>query len=274
MRRPSVLRSLDTHALRRAFETASPFPHVVIDDLLEPEFAAEIVAALPQFEGAESVGHRFETVNEHRKVQVTEASHLSEPLQRLLGALHGPEWLTALEAITGVPAIETDERLIGGGLHMTGRRGRLDVHADFNYLPDVERFRRLNLLLYLNPNWRSEWGGELELWDADMQRCEVRVEPVLGRCVIFATSTDSFHGTTRVTCPEGTARSSFALYYYSHVPPEGFADDFQGTVFKARPNEWIKGKVLMPLEVRLQALRQRLRRGSGDGPAPTDAPKY
>ena len=254
-----MLRALDTTALAEAFASAEPFPHVVIDDLLTPEARAEVLAALPRYEDAAQVGHQFETVNEHRKVQVTDQAKLPEPLQRLLRELHGPQWLQTLYDITQVPALECDERLIGGGLHMTGRRGRLDVHADFNYLPDIERFRRLNLLLYLNDEWPAEYGGQLELWDQQMKTCHHVVEPKVGRCVIFATSTTSFHGTRRVTCPPDRARTSFALYYYSHVPPPGFNDEFHGTVFHARPNEWFKGKVLMPLEARFGSLRYKAR---------------
>ncbi len=252
-----LLRALDAPTLSARFAAARPFPHVVIDDLLEPAFADELVQALPDYRGAERLGNRFATVNEKHKVQVTDPAKFPEPVARLLAELHSTPFLAQLGAITQVPHLEVDDRLIGGGLHVTGPRGRLDVHTDFNYVPDRERFRRLNLLLYLNRDWRPEWGGELELWNADMTRCEVSVAPVLGRCVIFETSTKSFHGTTRVTCPPNEARRSFALYYYSHVPPVGFNDEFQGTVFKARPDEWWKGKVLMPLERTWHRLRYR-----------------
>lgn len=252
-----LLRPLDVATLAPRFAAARPFPHVVVDDLLEPAFAEELVAGLPDFQRATGLGNRFRSVNEQHKVQITDPARMPEPVRRLLDELHGPAFLAALGALTGVPHLEVDERLIGGGLHVTGRRGRLDVHTDFNYVPDRERFRRLNLLLYLNKDWRPEWGGELELWSADMRRCEARIAPVLGRCVVFATSTTSFHGTTRVTCPRDQARRSLALYYYSHVPPENFDDQFQGTVFKARPDEWWKGRVLMPLERSWHALRYR-----------------
>ncbi|MEZ5979574.1 MAG: 2OG-Fe(II) oxygenase [Planctomycetota bacterium] len=254
-----LVRHMAVDRLREQFAAAQPFEHVVLDDLLVEPFATEVAACLPPFAELESMGNRFETVNEHRKVQLVDPSLFPPPLERLLAHLQSREWLDVLHAITGVPSLESDARLIGGGLHATGRSGRLDVHVDFNYLPDVERFRRLNLLLYLNPRWEPSWGGELELWNESVAECAVRLAPVHGRCVIFATSNRSFHGTTRITCPEGEARYSLALYYYSHVPPPEFADDFHGTVFRARPDEWWKGRVLMPLETKYNDLKYRLR---------------
>ncbi len=254
-----VLLPLDVDSLHRRFTSADPFPHVVLDDVIEPEFARRIAASLPSFEQSLQRGFRFETVNERRKVQVTDRAALSPPLRELLDALHSPEWLETLGRITGIPGLLADERLLGGGLHQTGRGGRLDVHTDFNYVPDVQWFRRLNLLLYLNPGWREEWGGELELWDDQVKNCRVRVSPVLGRCVVFATSTKSFHGTTTIRSPDDVPRSSFALYYYTREAPPDFNDQFQGTVFRARPNERLKGRVLMPLERRWNLAKWHVR---------------
>lgn len=245
-----ALLPLDLAALQQQFASAQPFPHVVIDQVLEPGFAREIVASLPSFTESIQHGLRFETVNERRKVQVNDPKLLSPPLQRLLAVLHSQEWLDQLGQITGIPGLLADDRLLGGGLHQTSHGGRLDVHTDFNYVPDMQWFRRLNLLIYLNPEWPEPWGGQLELWDEKVERCCVSVLPTLGRCVIFATSTKSFHGTTTIRSPENVPRSSFALYYYTREAPPHFNDQYQGTVFRARPHERFKGRVLMPLERR------------------------
>jgi len=238
---------LDVQAMHRQFTTAEPFPFVVIDDFLERDEALEIAAAFPTYESTARHGQEYVSVNERRKAQLQDLRLFPEPLKRLSDALHSPEWLATVAQFSGIPEIQVDNRLMGGGIHQTRRGGRLDVHADFNYLPDVEMFRRLNLLLYLNPRWEDSWGGELELWNRDMTRCVHSIKPVLGRCVIFATSVDSYHGTTRIRCPKDVTRKSFAVYYYSFAPPPGFNNDFQSTVFKARPNERLKRLLLMPL---------------------------
>jgi len=46
----------DASTLREAFASAAPFPHVVIDNFLEPAFAASLLAAFPAFERGNAVG--------------------------------------------------------------------------------------------------------------------------------------------------------------------------------------------------------------------------
>ena len=71
-----------------------------------------------------------------------------------------------------------DWTMDGGGLHQTLRGGHLNIHADFSTHHTHENWaRRVNILLYLNEEWRDEWGGKLELWDQDMTACQARVTP-------------------------------------------------------------------------------------------------
>jgi hypothetical protein len=99
--------------------------------------------------------------------------------------------------------------------------------------------------------WERGWGGNVELWDRDVKVCYHSLEPILSRCVIFETSEISFHGVEAVTCPAGMTRKSFAGYYYTAEAPAGWDGAVHSTLFRARPDERVKGLVLMPLE-RLQ----------------------
>ena len=54
--------------------------------------------------------------------------------------------------------------------------------------------RRLNILIYLNHNWKENNGGHLELWDKEMKNCEKKVLPIFNRMVIFSTTDFSYHG--------------------------------------------------------------------------------
>lgn len=142
-------------------------------------------------------------------------------------------------------------------MHITGPRGRLDVHVDFNHIEDRGLYRRLNLLLYLNEGWQRSWGGAVELWDERVRTMHHSFPPELNRCVIFETSERSFHGVEPVTCPPDMRRMSFAVYYYTREAPPGFAGRSHTTIFKARPHERLKKYVLMPL--------QRTKELAGDG---------
>lgn len=256
----SVIRTLELDELRRQFNEARPFRHLCIDDFLEPELAREVAAAYPSFETALERGFAFNFVNERKKVQVTDASKFPEPVARLHEAISSQEFRDQLSQVTGIPKLLADEQLVGGGMHVTGPHGRLDVHVDFNYVPDRKIHRRLNILVYLNPEWHHDWGGEVELWDRDVRRCYQSVRPVLNRCVIFETSEISFHGVAALTCPEGFERKSFAAYYYTREAPAGWDGVEHSTIFRARPDERWKGYVQMPAEKLQRAMQQRVGR--------------
>jgi Rps23 Pro-64 3,4-dihydroxylase Tpa1-like proline 4-hydroxylase len=254
----SDIRPLDIDGLRRQFNEAEPFRHLCIDGLLAPELAREAAAAYPSFESALAGGHAFDHVNERKKVQVTDASKFPPPVQRLHEAISSQAFRDQLGEITGIPNLLADPQLVGGGMHVTGPHGRLDVHVDFNYVEDRKLHRRLNILIYLNPQWHHDWGGAVELWDRDVRRCYVSLAPVLNRCVIFETSETSFHGVTALTCPEGVARKSFAAYYYTEAAPPHWSGRAHSTVFRARPDERLRGYVLMPAEKLQRALEQKV----------------
>lgn len=125
----------------------------------------------------------------------------------------GP-FVDALGTLTGTPQLMSDPHQWGGGQHQISPGGRLDVHADFQIHPVYGTTRRVNVLVYLNERWESDWGGSLELWDADGP--VRRILPALNTMVVFDTSSTSFHGhPDPVASPPGTTRKSVALYYYT-----------------------------------------------------------
>lgn len=105
-------------------------------------------------------------------------------------------------------------------MHSTTKGGFLKMHADFNWHKKLKLFRRLNLLLYLNKDWKEEWGGNLELSTKDIYNSNKSIIPIFNRMVIFTTDDKSFHGQPKeLSCPEQTWRNSIALYYYSRIKP-------------------------------------------------------
>jgi hypothetical protein len=246
-----MLSPLDREALRQAYLQASPFPFVKIDKFLDLEFAKEVAAAYPSFADATAQGWTFSAVNERKKVQISDSKRFSGPVAKLNEALASPEFLSNLSFVTGIPNLLADEELVGGGMHLTGPGGRLDVHIDFNFMEDRQLHRRLNLLLYLNPIWDQRWGGHIQLWDENVKHCRQAFEPTFNRCVIFETSEISFHGVTPVTSDAPFPRISFATYYYTRQPPPNWSGTVHSTVFKARPEERVRKYVLVPVE-RLQ----------------------
>lgn len=255
-----ITNPIDRNALRAQVLQATPFPFFSIDNFLQEEFADRVLAAFPSYQEAVRMGRTFATVNESRKVQVTDASRFAEPIAQLNQALATPEFVDLLSFVFDIPNLTADEQLVGGGIHQTGPRGHLDVHVDFNYIADRQLHRRLNILIYFNKDWKEEWGGNIELWDSTVRVCHHSFLPCFNRCVVFATSSISYHGVTAVKCPPDRTRKSFAAYYYTKEPPADWCGKAHSTIFRARPTEVLKGLVLMPLERTSRMMLNSLRK--------------
>jgi hypothetical protein len=243
-----LIQPLNLEELRHQFINAAPYPFVIIDNFLDPAFAKEAAATYPSFEDALRSGKSFKAINEKKKIQISDTSRFPGPVTGLNGLLASSTFLADLSYVSGIPNLLADTALVGGGMHMTGPGGRLDVHIDFNYMEKHRLYRRLNLLLYLNPTWEESWGGHIQLWDRTVKQCQHSFLPIFNRCIIFETSEFSYHGVTPVSPAAGYPRISFATYYYTREAAPNWDGDVHSTIFKARPEERFRKYLLMPAE--------------------------
>ena len=223
--------------LAEQYRRAEPYPHIVIDDFLPADLAVELAAEFPNPESP--IWHRFPGQEQRNKLQLSDDSRIPPGLRSLVYALNGGQFVGLLEKLTGVANLIADANLVGGGLHQTTTGGKLNVHIDYSHHPRNRLCRRLNLLLYLTPDWHEEWGGHFELWDEKVTKCVQRVTPAFNRVVVFSTSPTSQHGQPQpLACPPGVGRKSVALYYYSNGRPEEAGPVAEhNTIFRPRPGD-------------------------------------
>jgi len=226
---PLILRH-DARALAASYRDAQPFPHVAVDGLFDDE---ALDAVLREFPGPEQMQWtRFDNPLEKKLGFFYETSTVSDTVRRFLDAMNSFEMLLWLEALTGIDGLIPDPYFGGGGLHQIEPGGFLKVHADFNVHPKLKLDRRLNMLIYLNKDWREEYGGHLELWDRDGRGCVKRILPVFNRAVVFSTSDASYHGHPHpLTSPPGVTRKSISLYYYTVGRPPAERSAPHDTIF-------------------------------------------
>ncbi len=216
----------DTLATR--YQQAKPFPHAAVDGLFPDSLLESLLEVIPL---PDPHWRGFDNPRE-AKFALADEELMHPRVQRFIHKLNSPAFLAFLERMTGIPDLIPDPHLAGGGLHCSLPGGFLEVHADFNYHARFALERRLNLLVYLNKDWREEYGGHLELWNSDLTECQARILPEFNRSVVFSTSETSFHGhPDPLTCPEDRARRSIAMYYYTNSPPESRRDR-HSTVFR------------------------------------------
>lgn len=220
---------------REAYAAAQPFPHAVFDDFLPEPVLDAVLAEFPKPQDADWFA--FDSATE-RKLATKDDTVMGSATRHVLAELNSSAFVDFLEQLTGIEGIVPDPHFVGGGLHQIERGGHLKVHADFNRHPRTDLERRLNVLIYLNRNWKDEYGGAFELWNRDMSSCEAKIMPLFNRCVIFSTTSTSFHGHPEpLTCPEGETRKSMALYYYTRDRPAEERNAAHNTLFQARPGE-------------------------------------
>jgi hypothetical protein len=227
---------LNVERLHAQYDAAAPYPHIVIDDFLEPEAIKAAISEFPPLHPEQWTNYLH--VNE-RKFSNTDPSTWGPTLRRILEELNSPRFVRFIGELLGVDDLIADPSLEGGGLHQSTRGGFLNVHADFTVHPHHRTWqRRANLLLYLNEGWRPEFGGDLELWSADMKECVEKVSPIANRVLIFTTDPTSFHGHPEpMPCPEDVARRSLALYYFT-VEEDPLV---RSTEYRPRPGDGARG---------------------------------
>ena len=218
------------------FASAAPFPHLVRDGFLPEDLLARLNLAFPDpppdldsvsacrrparisalHRGFYCATRRRQGNGGYLKVGLMEEKQMSHVVADVLGAMKAPSFVAFLRQLSGLHNLASDPYNHGGGLHQILPNGSLQVHADFNSHPITDDERRVNVFLYLNDEWRDEWGGDLELWNRGMTQCTTRIRAIANRLVIFTSTDFSYHGhPDRLLCPPGRSRRSLALYFYT-----------------------------------------------------------
>ena len=204
--------------LSSKYQSADPFPHIVIDDFLSPSFLEKVLEHFPKKEVA-AVSHKSQRQYLKRGYRPHELK--DNPCNHYINILNTAPILKFLERLTGINGLITDPYYAGGGLHESDRGGYLNVHVDFTLHKKLNLERRLNMLIFLNKDWKPEYEGNLELWDTEKKGKVVSIEPIFNRCVIFNTTHNSYHGLpVPIQCPPNRTRRSIALFYYTSIQKE------------------------------------------------------
>jgi hypothetical protein len=206
--------------------STKPFPHWVLDGIWDDGLLEQVVSEVP--DESDPRWKRYQSKLEGKLEGGT--STWGPAAMELAAALSDPQWINTLSELTGIDGLIPE--FIGGGLHRIERGGLLGIHADFNISPETGRYRRLNCLVYLNRDWKHEYGGYLELWKSkDEGGPSVSIPPIFNQTVVFETSDTSFHGHPHpLSCPPDRSRLSFAVYYYTDAPPPE-ASQAHSTIF-------------------------------------------
>tara|TARA_B100000902_G_scaffold397402_1_gene461078 strand:+ start:1414 stop:2085 length:672 start_codon:yes stop_codon:yes gene_type:complete len=216
---------------------SNPYPHIVWDSFLDKKTLKTITDEFPH---KKSDFWTWKSNDTNSIKYMCQDQFLIEKLpniNNLIKYLNGSYFCNILSSIFEISNLVSDVNLAGGGLHMIGDGGFLKVHADFNQSdkkPDYHR--RLNLILYLSDEWESGYNGNLELWNTNLTKAEVEIEPISNRMICFNTQPDgdviAYHGhPIPLNVPKGIYRKSIALYYYTKEKPDNMLSDKHKTLY-------------------------------------------
>ena len=223
--------------LATRFAQAQPFGHVVVDDFFDDALARALLAQFPDFARGNSVS---EDGRPGDKSTFERIRQLGDAYATLDDLVRSEEFLGLVGRITGIDGLIYDPWYLGGGTHDNRHGAGLEAHVDFNFHPLEGWHRRLNLIVYLNPQWEAGWGGELQLHrdPASGAAPDASIAPLFNRCVIFETNDRSWHGFNPIELPpehRDLSRRSIALYFYTRAEAEDAPTAAHSTVYVSQP---------------------------------------
>lgn len=210
--------------------------YFALDKLLPEELAEAIYNAFPQ--PREMMLRK--SIRE-KKFVTSQMDRCNPLVEEAVFAFQDPRVVELVSAITGIRQLEPDAQLYAGGVSVMGQSHFLNPHIDNSHDRKRERYRVLNLLYYVSPGWRTEFGGDLELWPDGPTGKALIVPSIFNQLVVMGTTTHSWHSVNEVRV--NRARCCVSNYYFSKVSPEQ-ADYFHITSFRGRPGQIVRDVLL------------------------------
>tara|TARA_B100000767_G_C19677009_1_gene497816 strand:+ start:272 stop:1066 length:795 start_codon:yes stop_codon:yes gene_type:complete len=198
-----------------------PFDYVVIDNFFENNFAKKIAEEFPAFNS--DIWHSYNNAIEVKKT-CNNWNVFPKDTYSVFSYFNSQEWLKYLSTqLLGGKKLYSDSGLNGGGWHAHKKGGLLNTHLDYSLHPKLQLQRKLNIIVYLSPDWKKEWGGSLGLWGNESSEkpgdLVVSLWNKFNRAVIFDTTQNSWHGLPEpVASPNNEIRQSLAAYFLCEPP--------------------------------------------------------
>ncbi|MEQ8684150.1 MAG: 2OG-Fe(II) oxygenase [Imperialibacter sp.] len=196
-------------SLREEYLFAKPFPYLVIDNFCDEAKLTKAYKSIPELENKSR-----DYVFANNKFEKSNYRVLCAEFDELYQELNSERMNSFLSFITN-EEVFVDPKNFGGGLHQGKKNSFLDMHLDFNYHPlNKDWFRNLNLLLYLNADWKPSYGGHLKVQDLRNNDSK-ELEVPFNRMIIQQTRAFTLHGYDQTHFPDGIFRTSIATYAYT-----------------------------------------------------------
>ena len=239
----------EQHYLKKQYqESQDKIGYFIIDSLLPEDLALEIFSAFPK---AETMKLR-KSLREHKYI-AAQMNQFDPVLEESIFAFQDPAVVKVIQNLCEVESLYPDEHLYAGGISSMGNGQFLNPHLDNSHEKDRKRWRVLNLLYYVSPEWDRSFGGNLEIWPDGVDREQTTIDSRFNRLVVMATHGSSWHSVSPVTVDR--IRTCVSNYYFSDSPLKD-SDTFHVTSFRGRPEQRIRDLALRTDRIFRQGIRK------------------
>jgi Rps23 Pro-64 3,4-dihydroxylase Tpa1-like proline 4-hydroxylase len=223
-------------ALAMQWKDAASINHFILDDVLPADWANDIRSRFP--DGKKLFLKRSLRETKYVSAQMDKYDNI---LEECIYAFQTPDVVRRIQGITGLQALEPDEMLYAGGISLMTHGHFLNPHVDNSHDKFRRRYRVLNLLYYLSPDWTEENGCNLELWPNGPRGKPITITSKFNRLVGMVTHRESWHSVSRNI--SHSDRCCVSNYYFSKFPI-GTKEYFHVTSFRGRPEQPVRDLVL------------------------------
>lgn len=238
--------------------TNSGIGYFFLDDLLPKEIALQINEVFPKSE--QMILKKSLREDKYIAAQMNLYHSL---LEEVIYAFQDKRIVKIVGEICNINDPIPDENLYAGGISMMGKKQFLNPHLDNSHDKDRNLWRVLNLLYYVTPDWKEEYGGNLELWPNGLKNKQITIHSKFNRLVVMETHDESLHSVSPVVF-EGYRRC-VSNYYFAESPLRD-SDSFHVTSFRGRPENKFSDLVLQLDTFLRMTLRKIFKKGIKENP--------
>jgi hypothetical protein len=196
-----------------------PYKHLIVDNFLPDDLAQKCMDNFPELSSSEWEHENDDGIEIKSRTKWKSEFDIPDDIINSVRILNSSILLNAFSKVFEIQKLIPDPYFSGGGLNITQKGGLLDVHVDGNYHDATGLNRRMNALIYLNPDWEESWGGEFGIYNNSGTQLIKKVEPLFNRLVAFDSHDYSYHGIPDpINFPDDIDRKSIILYYYTKDP--------------------------------------------------------
>ncbi len=221
-----------------------------IDDLLPEDIARRIAKAFPPVETMRLLDSFRE-----RKYTSKSLDKYDPLIEAITFAFQDERVIRKVAELTSIEDAVGDPHLYAGGISAMAPGHFLNPHIDNSHDGEQKNYRVLNLLYYITPEWKPEYGGNLELWDESVLK-PVEIPSLFNRLVLMSTNDKSWHSVNQVKA-DGV-RCCISNYYFSPHSPNGY-ETSHVTYFMARPEQKLR-RVVTKLDSDLRTFARRFKK--------------